>query len=482
MEKKNSILMMICAFMSVASIGVSAGCANFFGGNAEESSAKESSVKTESSVELESYEDVVSSEQLENSEGIESMESMENTESLDSSDSTEVPVTNPLTISSPEGEVFPYVDEAKAFLQAGEGADVADYYVSGLKNPQKAITIKWKYNAEGARKFLVEYATKDDYSDAIVVEMGAAKRSLDVYNLYKGTQYYLRITALNAKDEVLHTAETQFETTALGPRVMNVEGAYNVRDLGGFDTIFGKQIVQGIAYRGGMLHYNATGNNGDLTDAGRKTLSEELGIKAELDFRNEEESWVTLEDGSSIPGAKLTYITAGGYEDLFKGGDKPYRQIFAYLADKNNYPLYFHCTAGADRTGSVSYILHAFLGVSELECHQDFAFTSFSIYGIRASQSGRGDNSQRYMNMVSMLKEWEGDTLQKKAENYLLSIGVTAQELETIKGIFFGEIVIGDDAAKDVKEMPVARVAEKKTLNEMLVETTQGWTIQKKED
>lgn len=104
--------------------------------------------------------------------------------------------------------------------------------------------------------------------------------------------------------------------------------------------------------------------------------------------------------------------------------------------------MYYHCTAGADRTGTVSYILHAFLGVSELECHQDFAFTSFSVYGVRGSQSGRGANAERYLAMVALLKEYAGETLQEKAQNYLLSIGVTEAELENLKGIFFGDVEI----------------------------------------
>ena len=345
-----------------------------------------------------------------------------------------------LTILAPTGEVYPYTDNAKRFLEAGEGADVADYYVSGQRNPQVPVQVKWTYDAEGAQNFIVEYATKADFSDAKSVVLGATKRSADLYNLYKGVTYHLRITAVDGKGQTLKQEQSTFKTTNLGPRVMNVDGVCNVRDLGGYETSFGKSLIQGIAYRGGMLHFNATGNTGDLTDAGRKTLSEELGITSELDFRSESESWVVGE--SSIPGATLTYITAGGFEDIFSGGATAYRKIFQYLADENNYPLYYHCTAGADRTGTVSYILHAFLGVSELECHQDFAFTSFSVYGMRGSHSGKGENAARYWAMVNLLKAYDGDTLQEKAQNYLLSIGLTEAELENIKKIFFGEIEI----------------------------------------
>ena len=428
-NKKNSFLMSLFAMLCAFSIGA-AGCAG------EDVDSSSSGASVEDSVGGSSTPDYSSTPDDSSDVGDDI-----------TPDNSETPEDAAISILLPEGEVFPYVDTAKDFLQAGEGADVADYAVSGMKNPQAPVQVKWKYNGEGTKKFIIEYATKADYSDAITLEMGAAKRSVELYNLYKGVNYYLRITSVNSTGDVLNQAKTQFQTTDLGPRVMNVEGAYNVRDLGGFDTCFGKQLVQGIAYRGGMLHYNATGNNGDLTENGKKTLSEELGVTSELDFRDENEAYVKLEDGSSIPGATLTYITAGGYEDIFKGAagsgaKEVYRKIFSYLADETNYPLYYHCTAGADRTGTVSYILHAFLGVSELECHQDFAFTSFSVYGVRASQSGRGSNAERYLAMVAALKAYEGDTLQQKAQNYLLSIGVTEAELENLKGIFFGEVEI----------------------------------------
>ena len=246
---------------------------------------------------------------------------------------------------------------------------------------------------------------------------------------------------------------------------MNIEGICNVRDLGGYTTSLGKTIKQGIAYRGGALKDNNSklqnGNWLALTDEGKTYMSEVLGIKGELDLRDEKESGIKLSDGSLIPGAKLTYITAGGYEDIFKvpGGGVVYRQIFKYLADENNYPLYYHCTAGADRTGSVSYALQALLGMSDLDCHQGFSFTSFSIYGIRGSQSGRGSNAERYYNMVEMMNAYPGANLQEKAENYLLSIGVTETEIYNIKAIFFGEETIKAPAEPELPDTPDANVS-----------------------
>ena len=464
--KKRSILTAICALISVFTISAVTSCSalsGLIGG----SSAEESSVNAESPVSSEKEETSSTPEQSEEPESSipeqseepesstpEQSEDPETSENPETSEDPEQPTESALKILT-EGEVFPYVDEAKAYLQAGAGADVADYYEK-MDNPQVPIEIKWKWNATGARKFRVEYGMKADYSDAITAEVGATKRSIEVYNLYKATTYYVRISALNGKGEAIETQEGEFFTTNLGPRVINIDGICNVRDIGGYESSLGKTIQQGIAFRGGALKDKnsklANGNQLELTEDGKKYMSEVLGIKGELDFRDENESGIKLSDGSLIPGATLTYITAGGYQDIFhlNGGAKPYRKIFSYFANEDNYPLYMHCTAGADRTGSVVYILQALLGVSELECAQGYEFTSFSIYGLRGESDPH--NGNRYKEMKEMLQAYPGNNLQEKTENYLLEIGVTETEIYNIKAIFFGEETI--EMPKEEPETP----------------------------
>ena len=481
--KKRSILTAICALLGTLTIA--SGC-SALGGLLGGSSASESSVQVEKPTSSEKEEtsstpdvseDPESSSTPDVSEDPESSSTPDVSEDPESStpedsEEPEVSTESALTILT-EGEVFPYVDAAKAYLQAGAGADVADYYEK-MDNPQAPIEIAWKWTATGAGKFLVEYGTEADYSDAVTVEAGARDRSIEVYNLYKATTYYVRISAFNRKGELVEKQEGEFYTTDLGPRVMNIDGICNVRDIGGYESSLGKTIQQGIAFRGGALKDKnsklANGNWLELTEDGKKYMSEVLGIKGELDFRDENESGIKLKDGSLIPGAKLTYITAGGYQDPFKGnagsGQKEvYRRIFSYFSNKDNYPLYMHCTAGADRTGSVVYILQAFLGVSELECAQGYEFTSFSIYGLRGESDPH--NGARYKEMKELLQAYPGENLQQKAENYLLSIGVTETEIYNIKAIFFGEETIEDPNQPETPDLPEVPTGVDVTMDEM---------------
>ena len=204
-------------------------------------------------------------------------------------------------------------------------------------------------------------------------------------------------------------------------------------------------------------------------------MSEVMGIKTEIDFRTATESGVTLEQGSLIPGASLTYITINGYSDYFKDWyDEENLQFFTMLADEKNYPVYIHCTGGADRTGTVVYLLHTLLGVSELECLQGYELTSFSSYGLRDTQ---GSYQDEFSQFIEKLNTYAGNTKQEKAEAWARSIGVTQAQMDKIKAIFYGEIEI---TGKTFKPKQRNLSIEKKTLNEQFSELLATWVVQKK--
>ena len=349
---------------------------------------------------------------------------------------TEPPATEPPTepehikILGPTGEVFPYADIAKKYLQ--EGGDVGKYTFPACKNAAKPIEITWKADFT-PKKFYIRYTTDETFATYIEVTASGSKSSVSVYNLFKGATYYVQVSATDDAG-VEHVATSTFQTTTLGPRVLYVEGTHNVRDVGGYQTSFGKTTLQGLIIRGDELYP-------DVTYQGIKTLSDVLGIKTEIDVRIPSQSeW--KESTSIIPGATLLYTPLSGYSDAFSSSLDGYRAAFQAMAKPENYPIYIHCTGGADRTGTVCYLLNALLGVSEEELIQDYEFTTFSDWGLRSTKSGSyyGYYKTFYQNLTT---KFEGETLMEHVENYLLWIGVKQAEIDTIRGIMFGEIPVG---------------------------------------
>ena len=349
------------------------------------------------------------------------------------SEESTMETTMEMTLILPREDAVPYIQQAWEYLQAGAGANVRQYMVS-VDNPNQAIKVRWSCEGEDVATYKVEYATQANYSDAIVENCDGDTDFVELYNLYKATQYYVRVTAQNEKGEALVMEEGTFTTTDIGPRVMLIPEIHNVRDVGGYKTLDGKTTKQGLIYRGGTLR-PADVYKSNLTDEGAKYMREVMGIKTEIDFRGSQEAGEITE--SVIPGAKLTYATLSGYADAFTGPEG-YRQTFEILADKSNYPIYYHCTGGADRTGTVTFLLNALLGVAETELIQDYEFTTFSHYSERNTKQGVYANY--FKGFRDGLETFAGDTLQEKVESYLLSIGVTQSQIDNIKAIMYGEI------------------------------------------
>ena len=82
------------------------------------------------------------------------------------------------------------------------------------------------------------------------------------------------------------------------------------------------------------------------------------------------------------------------------------------------------------------FLVNALLGVPEELLIQDFEFTSFSKWGIRSHlEEGEEGYGAAFRQFLAKLKTYEGETLAEKTENYMLTIGVTQTEIESIRAI-----------------------------------------------
>lgn len=325
---------------------------------------------------------------------------------------------------------YPFDDSIKDYLTSGKS--IKEYQCE-RKNQASPIVIKWIIDNKNVYKQTFKYSLNKDFSYSKEITLSNNDREVNLFNLFKASTYYFKLAVVINNKEYIE--QGTFQTADLGPRIMNIEGIYNVRDVGGYMGFNHQRTRQGLLYRGGALtkcsdHYY-DGLVG-ITEKGKKTLSEELKIKTEFDIRKEEEALFLKK--SLIPGATLKYLPTNGYLAAFDESEG-YRDVFKGLANKDNYPIYMHCTGGADRTGTVCFILNALLGVSEKELIQDYEITTFSLYGIRDSKSV-GTPLAFCEFFERFKKDYEGASLREKAIHYLLSIGVTEEEIDSLEKIF----------------------------------------------
>ena len=272
----------------------------------------------------------------------------------------------------------------------------------------------------------LEVSENRDLSDPRVYTLEYGQYAVDVPHLKTNTQYYYRF-CYTLSDGTEATAGSSFRTVDT-PRILSIDGIANVRDIGGWKTVDGKTIRQGLLYRGTELD-GAVEEKYTLTDAGRHDMLAVLGIRTDMDLRSPEDNIF----GSNALGSGVRHIYYGeygapSYQDIFNPSYKSLiAQIFTHLSDVRNYPIYLHCTYGLDRTGTVCYLLEAMLGLSEQDLQAD--------YELSVLYSGYV-GTEYLLPFVKELKKLPGDTMQQKAEGYLLSAGVTPEQIAEIRRIF----------------------------------------------
>ena len=167
-----------------------------------------------------------------------------------------------------------------------------------------------------------------------------------------------------------------------------------------------------------------------ITPEGVETMLTVLGIKTDMDLRMPDED----SDGTYVLGDSVNhvYYSAPSYSSIFTSNSAAgrIRVIFSDLADESNYPIYVHCTYGRDRTGTVCYLLEALLGLSEDDLMKEYQLSAL-YYGYL--------DIDEMTAFVTTFKSLPGKTMSEKAEGYLLSIGVTAEEIASIRRIHLSE-------------------------------------------
>ncbi len=256
--------------------------------------------------------------------------------------------------------------------------------------------------------------------------------SVDVYNLKTGKKYYFQVT-VKLTDGSSLTENGEFETVA-SPRFMNVEGTNNVRDVGGWATESGKTIKQGLLYRGSEIDGGKNTGHADfcLTEKGIQTMRQDLNIKTDMDLRSESNK--TSEHSILGEDVSRTFYDAAHYQSALNAKGK-IAAIFSDLANPDAYPVYLHCTHGVDRAGTTILLLEGLLGVAKQDLVRDYELSAF-YYNYRHVNRDF-ENGGNVLDLLERLeRSYEGETLSQKIENFLLSAGVTADEIASIRSIF----------------------------------------------
>ncbi len=268
----------------------------------------------------------------------------------------------------------------------------------------------------------VEVSEDTAFLSPRVIPLNVEDRSTSIYHLKTGMQYYFRII-LTVSDGSEVFAQGTFKT-ADTPRILSIDGISNVRDLGGWNTIYGKKIRQGLVYRGSEMD-GQTEESYQITESGKNVMLNVLGIKTEIDLR-----WNVPSKALGETVTKKTYAISM-YNKLFEEeSSQRLRGLISELANPDIYPVYIHCSYGWDRTGTVITVLGLLLGMEEEEIIREQELSAL-CHG--------GSNVEELEEFLAAIEQFPGGNLTEKVENYLLSLGVTKEEIQSIRQILLTE-------------------------------------------
>ena len=323
-------------------------------------------------------------------------------------------------------------DMHKKFFEDGGNKDTGleefDYmnlYWQGVDNSfPEAVTLQWETELTSLYIIISENA---DFKESRKIDVTG--NMLKLYNLNIGKKYFWKVAVNDEKQNLIFSDTFTFRTEDTPPRWIKASdttkkdehGITNVRDMGGWKTKDGFKIKQNLIYRGSEFDDHIL-----LTDYSKNTLANELKIKTDFDVRIKDEKFSPL-------GEDVNYINIhmhGTYGRISEFKDE-YKEMFKVFINKENYPVYVHCWGGADRTGTLLALLLGILNVSEEDIFLEYELTSFSVWGPRSS------NSELFTKFKNELDTYgnENDSFTEKCKNFVLSTGITQEEIETIRQI-----------------------------------------------
>lgn len=186
----------------------------------------------------------------------------------------------------------------------------------------------------------------------------------------------------------------------------------NFRDLGGW------------ACDGGTVKYGLLYRSGNLSAADEDLIVRQLGINTECDL---------TADGVPAFSNRMRFIGHTSYAMYSLENTGAWRTNLRGIFDAVQYgdPVVFHCSMGADRTGTLACILEGLLGVSQSDIDKDYELTSF--YSLRARNGNYQGGTTDWAHLIGQIQALNGSSFRDKCVTFVLSLGFSATEINAYR-------------------------------------------------
>ena len=328
--------------------------------------------------------------------------------------------TEPVSVDLPTftEEVLLCSPAAKALY---DGQTTAETAVSE-DGAYKAFNFSYRITGTSGMLYLGE---KQDLSDAQEYVLPREKNNIQIHNLKTNTTYYYKVT-VSGREAGAGTFKTAASTRFIYVPSISSAVSNNMRDIGGYVNQNGRTVKQGMLIRGAEID-GLVEKFYYIDDEAAEEFQRTFGFAYDFDLRS---AGTYRGEYTSRLGADVAHKFYGApqYGEIFSEFYSPaLKEIFTDLAKEENYPMYLHCTYGADRTGTIIFLLQGLLDISEKDMIAEYQRTGYA--------AGDFDKSRSMEVIINGLQSYEGDTLQEKIVSFLKSTGITDDQIDQIRNI-----------------------------------------------
>jgi protein-tyrosine phosphatase len=312
--------------------------------------------------------------------------------------------------------------------------------------PGEKLHIRWQETAT-AHIFTGPHPAQIDFSRPLaIVENG---RETTLPDLDPATRHYFAVQFVDGVE--------YGRCYLAADRFLPLQGAVNLRDVGGYETEDGRTVRWGQLYRSGVLS--------QLTEPDQAYLNR-LGLRLVCDLRTEAEVQKRPDRLPLSPHLQYLHLPAQNLERsarwrglaavLFNRArldglmDEGYTRVMVEenaaligtilrrLAEPGSYPAIIHCSAGKDRTAVITALLLHILRVPWQTILADYTLSNLHYDKYRAGIQGDLKSLRRlgitvdHMQAVMLVK---AERLQKMRQHIEHNDGTIAQYLQTKAGI-----------------------------------------------
>ena len=238
---------------------------------------------------------------------------------------------------------------------------------------------------------------------------------------------------------------------------VDLQGAFNVRDLGGLRTRDGRRTRYGLIYRGDSLD--------SITPSDAQVLFEKLGISTIVDLRTQAETDL-IELSFPVARCRFSVLAEGRlgrepfpsddpaelakvYLNNIEGGRQAVKNTFEVIAAnlQAGVATLFHCAAGRDRTGIMSALLLDLVDVTFGEIAKDYVQSNRNAKRVtrKLAENPLYANNEAHKREVILLHEQTilGFVRLLHAEaggplQFCLDSGLSEETIAVIRDLFVG--------------------------------------------